>query len=121
MEITLPRHKLVCIVTPIGSVHFTWSAHLVGFSVPNQRQPNTLLTQNRSLFLSFIVLMTSVDLSFVILRAPKFLNGLPMWHVVLISRSMWTHLGNLSTYLDFKVIASYLIVFAILPPYLFYL
>lgn len=80
-----------------------------------------MLTQNGSVFLSLIVLMPSVDLSFIIFRAPKFLNGLPMWHVVLISRSMWTHLGNLFAYLDFRVIASYLIVFTTSLPYLLYL
>ena len=83
--------------SPIGSVRFTLSAHSVGFGVPNRRQPTTLLTRNGSVFLSPIVLMPSVDLSFLIFEAPMFLIGLLTYYLILISRSMCTHLGNLPT------------------------
>ena len=70
------------------------------------------------LLLSLCLLLISF---FLIFEAPKFLIGLPTWHIILISRFMCTYLGNLSTYLDFRAIASYPILFAPSLPYLLHL
>ena len=70
-------------------------------------------------FLLFLCLLLISP--FLIFEAPKFLIVLPTYHVILISRSMCTHLGNLSTYSDFRAIAFYPILFALSLPYLLYL